>query len=127
MAKRYLLIAASALALTACSSEEVIDDVAASRNQIRFENVVNKPSRAVKDLDMNSLLQFNVFGFYTMPEDETHAHEVFNNVAVKKKTVQYGVMMTSSYAIGYQMQHTIFMHTVAEVLTLNKKVLGHSK
>ena len=84
MAKRLLLIAVGALALTACTSEDVLDDVAASRNAIKFENVVNKPSRAAVDLETDNLQQFNVFGFFTMPEAENNAHEVFNDVPVKK-------------------------------------------
>lgn len=81
MAKRYLLFAAGALALTACTSEEVINDVAASRNQIQFDNVVDKMSRAT-DLTLGTLQHFNVFGFYTMPENPNMAHKVFDNVTV---------------------------------------------
>lgn len=84
MAKRLLLIAVGALALTACTSSDVIDDVASSRNQIRFETAVNKPTRAVEELAMETLSEFQVFGFYTMPGNVNHAHEIFNNITVKK-------------------------------------------
>lgn len=80
MKKHLFILAAGALALTACTSEDVVDDVASSRNQIQFENVVNKPTRA--DLTTENLRQFNVFGFYTMPDVPENAHAVFNNVAV---------------------------------------------
>lgn len=83
MAKRLFLLVAGALALTACTNEEVIDDVAASRNVIKFENAVNKLSRA-KDLTNTTLEQFNVYGFYTMPNNPNHANEVFTNEAVTK-------------------------------------------
>lgn len=82
MAKRLFLLAAGALALSACTSEDVLDDAAASRNLIRFENVVNKPSRAVVDLTTGTLQHFNVFGFYTKTDDANIAHAEFDNVTV---------------------------------------------
>lgn len=82
MAKRFLFLAVGALALTACTSTDVPDDAASSRNVIRFENVVKKPTRGAVDLTTSSLTSFNVFGFYTMPDNNEHAHEVFNNVLV---------------------------------------------
>lgn len=84
MAKRLFLLVAGALALTACTNEEVIDDVAASRNVIKFENAVNKLSRA-KDLTTVTLKQFNVYGFYTVPGIDSHAHEVFKDEDVKNE------------------------------------------
>lgn len=83
MVKRFFYLAVGALALTACTSEDVVDDVTtSSRNLIRFENVVNKPSRAATDITTQTLNQFNVFGFYVLPDAPTHAYEVFNNVPV---------------------------------------------
>lgn len=84
MAKRLLLIAAGAFALTACTSTDVIDDVASTRNVIQFETAVNKPTRAAVDLDEGNLLQFHVFGFYTAPDEPTHAHAIFKHVPVNK-------------------------------------------
>ncbi|MDE7376882.1 MAG: fimbrillin family protein [Muribaculaceae bacterium] len=84
MAKRFIYLAVGALALTACTSEDVVEDVTASRNLIQFENVVNKPSRAA-DLTTNNLRQFNVFGFYTMPENASVANEVFDDVTVTRQ------------------------------------------
>lgn len=96
MAKRYLIFAAGAIALTACTSEEVVDDVAMSRNQIQFENVVNKLTRG-DDLTSNGLKRFDVFGYYTMPpvsnegdgegvqsSTSTIAHDVFYDVTVSR-------------------------------------------
>ena len=84
MAKHLFYFAVGALALTACTSEDVVDDVAASRNQIKFETVVSKPSKAVEDLTLGNLTQFNVFGFYTMPDAVNKAHAIFKNDVVKK-------------------------------------------
>lgn len=81
MKRSLFYFAASALMLSACTSEDVVDDVTVARNTIRFETVVNKPSRAV-DLTMQNLMQFKVYGFYTMPDNAQKAHAVFNNVSV---------------------------------------------
>lgn len=83
MKKHLFLLAAGALALTACTSEDVIDDVASTRNAIQFENVVNKMTRA-KDLD-NNFGMFHVFGFYTTPKNDKHANKVFDDVKVEYK------------------------------------------
>lgn len=88
MAKHlFFLAAAGALALTACTSEDVVEDVASSRNLITFENVVNKPTR-VDDIGTkeNPFMYFNVYGFYTLPNNEYVANEVFENVLVSKQT-----------------------------------------
>lgn len=86
MAKRLFLIAAGAIALTACTSQDVLEDVAVNDNAIRFQNVVSKHTRAdaegVTELDNSTLEKFHVFGFYTLPEKPTIAHQVFDNVAV---------------------------------------------
>lgn len=84
MAKRLFYLAVGVLALTACTSEDVVEDVVASRNLIKFENVVNKPSRA-GDLTTINLSQFNVFGFYTMPGNAVVANEVFDDVTVTRQ------------------------------------------
>lgn len=83
MAKRLFFLAVGALALTACTSEDVIEDVAGSRNVIKFENVVNKPSRA--DLTSKNLKKFNVYGFYTTPGDANTAEPVFIDVPVTRQ------------------------------------------
>lgn len=94
MKKQLFLLAAGAIALTACTSEEVLDDLStSSRNAIQFENVVNKMTR-VTDLNTANFRQFHVFGFYTVPKQESlenleeqenqknHANQVFYNVPV---------------------------------------------
>lgn len=88
MKKQLFLLATGAIALTACTSEEVLDDLStSSRNAIQFENVINKMTR-VTDLNTSNFKQFNVFGFYTVPNQENlenqenHANQVFYNVPV---------------------------------------------
>lgn len=80
MGKYLSILAVGALAFTACTSENVVEDV--STSPITFRNVVSKPSRAT-DVTSGNMEQFNVFGFYTMPGNENHAHAVFTNTPVK--------------------------------------------
>lgn len=82
MKRSFFYFAASALLLTACTSEDVVDDVAVNGNAIQFETVVNKPTKAT-DLTMQTLDQFKVYGFYTMPDNPRKAHAVFDNTSVK--------------------------------------------
>lgn len=85
MNKRFFYLAASALVLSACTSESVTEDAVKNGSAIAFDNVVKKHSRAdVTDLSGNSLKQFNVFGYYTTPHNEYKAIEVFNDVPVTR-------------------------------------------
>ncbi len=61
MKSKFFFFAVGALALSACTSEEVLEDAASGRNVISFENVVNKHSRA--DLDNSTLSAFYVYGY----------------------------------------------------------------
>ncbi len=85
MKRNLFFFALGALALTACTSEEVVEDVAKKQNVIGFENVVDKLSRA-DDLTSGTLKQFNVFGFYTTPDNAKVAVEVFNDTPVEKQS-----------------------------------------
>lgn len=92
MKKTLFFLAAGALALSACTSEEVIDDVVLKQNAISFENVVNKLTRGnVEELTATDLSHFSVFGFYITPNDDgtvnnesTTAIPVFENVLVSR-------------------------------------------
>lgn len=88
MKRSLFFLALGAVALTACTSEEVIDDAAKQKTAIQFEQVVNKSSRAdVEDLTGNGLEKFCVFGFYVSPADGTNPSttvKVFDNVLVTK-------------------------------------------
>lgn len=87
MKRSYFYFAASALVLSACTSEAVLDDAILTQNAIGFENVVKKHSRQegdVTDLTGNSLKSFQVFGYYTLPENNEHANTVFDDVTVTR-------------------------------------------
>ncbi len=83
MKGKIFFFALGALALTACTSEEVMDDVAKKSNAIGFENVVNKLTKA-GDMDNASLNQFNVYGYYTMNPTDGVAIQVFKDVPVTR-------------------------------------------
>lgn len=61
MKSKFFFFAVGALALSACTSEDVLEDVTTGRNVITFENVVNKHSRA--DLNKDNLSTFYVYGY----------------------------------------------------------------
>lgn len=63
MKKSILFIAAGALALSACTSSEVIEEGVQS-NAIGFQTVIGKPSRAVT-LIKDNLTKFYVYSYYT--------------------------------------------------------------
>ncbi len=81
MKKISFFIAVSALALTACTSEKIIDDAVMDSKAINFSSVVNKHSKAT-DLTTSNLDHFSVFGYYTLPGDEQTASTVFYNETV---------------------------------------------
>lgn len=82
MVKHFFYLAVGALALTACTSEELVDEVTTNNNLIKFEKVVNKTSRAAEELTNGTLKQFNVYGFYTIGENAEVANEVFDNTSI---------------------------------------------
>ena len=87
MKKSLLYLAAAFLTLTACTSEEVIDVNRNQSNAIRFENVVNKSSRAADgDLSNANYDHFLVYGYYTEP-DQTTPVQIFNGDDVIKKNI----------------------------------------
>ncbi len=83
MKSKIFYFAVGALALSACTSENVLEDVAKEQNVISFQNVVNKTNRA-EDITADNLKQFNVFGFYVNPSDNFSAYEIFDDVLVKR-------------------------------------------
>lgn len=83
MKGKFFFFALGALALTACTSEDVLEQNTKSLNVIGFENGANKFTKA-EDLTYSSLEQFNVFGFYTTPDNDSKAVEVFNDTPVKR-------------------------------------------
>ncbi len=79
MKRNLLYFAAGVLALSSCTSEDVVKDVARKQNVIGFENVVNKISRA-DDIINSGFKQFYVYGYYNTA-DVTFSN-VFDNVLV---------------------------------------------
>ncbi|MDE6716988.1 MAG: fimbrillin family protein [Muribaculaceae bacterium] len=88
MKRSFIYLAGCALALTACTSEEVVD-VGVHRNPIGFENAVMKQSRAGDqalqgDLTKDSFDKFLVYGFYTMKDQTNNPIQVFSGEPVTK-------------------------------------------
>lgn len=87
MKKSFLYLAAGALALTACTSEEVLDESSIHSNAIGFENVVSKQTRAT-EITNGTFNEFGVFGYYAFETKENpepdHGILVFNNETVKR-------------------------------------------
>lgn len=89
MKRSYFFLALSALALSACTSEEVVD-VGVQKNPIGFENAVLKQSRAgdqalTGDLTNATFDKFLVYGYYTMKEQANNPIQVFSGDAVTKR------------------------------------------
>lgn len=108
MKKSFFYLAASVLALSACSFEKVLDESEHS-NAIVFENAVSKLTRADgdaeedytnKEIDMGNFKQFSVFGYYTTPAITAHGIVAFNNVAVTKTANGWGYDNTRYWVPG---------------------------
>ncbi|MDE6415513.1 MAG: fimbrillin family protein [Duncaniella sp.] len=87
MKKQFFYFAMGAVALTACTSEEVVD-VSVQSNAIGFENAVMKQSRAdaqVGDLTTDNLDKFMVYGYYTKDGQTANPIQVFGGDAVTKQ------------------------------------------
>lgn len=85
MKKQVLMMAALALALGGCSKTETTD--VAQGRAIGFDTFVGKSTKAVKEMDNNSLTKFYVFGSYGSTGSWT---PVFTNVGVSGGTVGTG-------------------------------------
>ena len=90
MKKIILFSAISALALSSCTSEEVVD-VGVQSNPIGFENAVMKQSRAGDqglsgDLTNATFDKFIVYGYYTTEDQANNPIQVFSGEAVTKNS-----------------------------------------
>ena len=85
MKKQVLMMAALALALGGCSKTETTD--VAQGRAIGFDTFVGKSTKAVTEMDNNSLTKFYVFGSYGSTGSWT---PVFTNVGVSGGTVGTG-------------------------------------
>ena len=89
MKKTIFCLAAGAMALTACTSTDVIEEGIQS-NAIGFQNVVSKNTRAIDSKD--DLTTFYVYGFYTKKDFETSPVVIFDGdkVTGSGNTWSYG-------------------------------------
>lgn len=87
MNKNLFFFVAGVLALTACTSEDVVNDVTRSSNVIGFDNVVSKLSRA-DDITNSQFNQFHVYGYYN--KEGVSFSPVFENVLVSRKATNDG-------------------------------------
>lgn len=89
MKKSSFLLALGAMALTACTSTDVIEEGVQS-NAIGFQNVISRPSRAVDDghidgdLTGANLDKIFVYGYYTNPDQGAKPILVFGGTEVSK-------------------------------------------
>lgn len=114
MKKSFFYLAAGALALTACTSEEVLDESSVHSNAIGFENVVSKQTRAT-EITNGTFNTFGVFGYYAFETeanpDPDHGILVFNNETVNRSetnptewtynTLRYWVPEATYYFYAY--------------------------
>lgn len=78
---KTLLTAAAAIALSGCTSSDVVDDILRTdANRIGFNTSVSKGSRALTNTNFS---RFYVFGSYTMPT-QSQPITVFSHVLVSK-------------------------------------------
>lgn len=115
MKRGFFYLAAGALALTACTSEEVLDENRVQSNAIGFENVVNKQTRATEVITNGKFNTFGVFGYYAFETEANsepdHGILVFNNETVKRSetnpidwtynNIRYWVPEATYYFYGY--------------------------
>lgn len=86
MKKTIVILAAGALALSACTSIGVVEE-GVQGGAIGFSNAVKKETRALTN---ESLQNFYVYGYYTKNSFEANPVNVFSNVKVKKEGNAWG-------------------------------------
>lgn len=97
MKKNHLYMALGTLALTACTSTDVIEDNSIQGNAIGFENVIDKQTRigtAVDEMTNSNFDQFQVYGYYTSEKDITNPIQVFSGEPVTKNGNTWGYVNT---------------------------------
>lgn len=127
MKRNLFYFAAGVLALSACTSEDVVNDVARTRNVIGFENVVKKSSRA-DDITNSQFKQFYVFGYYN--KGANVFSPVFENTLVTRLATNDGWSYYDE-ATGEDYRHWIpgakyhfFAYSVGNGAKLEQKVGG---
>lgn len=99
MKKSFFYLAAGLMAISACTSEKVLDEGVHS-NVIGFENVVSKQTKADEITTNDDITEFGVFGYYTYDNDETKGILVFNNEEVKKDNTGKWVYDNTRYWVS---------------------------
>ena len=98
MKKTIFCLAAGAMALTACTSTDVIEEGIQS-NAIGFQTVVGKQSRAT-DLTKANLNNFQVYSYYTITGKEGNPVSVFDGEAVTLKDGAWSYTNTRYWVPG---------------------------
>lgn len=81
MSKKVFVFTAAAIALTACTATDLIDENLNSGSMIGFNSNVSHTTRALSN---DNFSKFMVYGGYT-PKDLTDYHTVFSGVTVSKE------------------------------------------
>lgn len=110
MKKILLTMAVGLMALTACTSNDVVDEGVQS-NVIRFKNVVNKNSRS---LNKDNFGLFYVYGYYTRGNDLINRLSIFTDTPVTKGSdgewtsaiSRYWVNEATYYFYAYSCENT---------------------
>lgn len=91
MKKSFLFLAVCAAALTACTSEEVIEEGVQS-NAIGFQHHIGKESRALTTGEGGNFNKFYVYGYYTQSTAPNNPVSVFDGeeVTLKSKSEGWG-------------------------------------
>lgn len=99
MKKSILFIAAGALALSACTSSEVIEEGVQS-NAIGFQQVVGKESRALTSGESGNFNKFYVYSYYTQPDATNNPVSVFDGEEVTLNNGAWGYENTRYWVPG---------------------------
>lgn len=110
MKKTIFLLAAGVMALTACTSTDVIEE-GIQGNAIGFKNFVGKESRAIATT--TDLTNFYVYGYYTKANDAASPISVFDGDKCKKSgdvwattNTRFWVKDATYYFYAYSCENT---------------------
>lgn len=121
MKKSLILFAAGALALSACTSEEIVDN-GVRGNAIGFEHVINKQSRATDevsgDLTTSSLDNIYVYAYYTASNLNATPVQVFDGTEVMKIGGQWKYENTRYWVPGAK--YYFYAYSCADIELNNK-------
>lgn len=96
----YFLAVGCALALSACTSEEVVQESARQANAIGFQQIVGKETRALTSGEGGNFNKFYVFGYYTQPTAPNNPVSVFDGDEVTLSEGAWGYTNTRYWVPG---------------------------